>query len=215
MFEKRAPGSRGTGAPRNRGSELREKKPETGAPGNRGTGRKPQLRLPAGLRWALFLALGVAVTAAAGYLVAALVFFPAPLLPNERQVARVSGMSEDEARRELEKLGLVAEVIGREPHPTLPPGTVLWQDPTAGIAVPRGTTVTLVLSSGVPRVVVPDVRGFDIEIAQRMLAAAGLRVDGMDSLDVKGVPSGLAGSTFPAAGDSVIIGRSLMLHIAR
>jgi serine/threonine-protein kinase len=205
MFEKRAPKQRGAGAP--------EKK-SSGAPGHRGT-EKTRTRVPAGLRWAVFLVLGVAVTAAAGYLVAALVFFPAPLLPNERQVARVTGMSEDEARRELLTQGLTAEVTGREPHPTLPPGAVLWQDPSAGIAVPRGTMVSLVLSAGVPRVLVPDVRGYDIEFAQRLLMAAGLRVDGIDSLDVKGVPSGAAGGTNPAAGDSVLIGRSVLLHIAR
>jgi len=170
---------------------------------------------PGGIRGAIYLVVGVAVTVAAGYLVAALVFFPAPLLSSERQVARVTGMSEGEARRELEKQGLAAEVTGREPSPTVPPGAVLWQDPTSGVAVPRGTTVSLILASGVPRVLVPDVRGYDIEFAQRLLAAAGLRVDGIDSLDVKGVLSGAAGSTEPAAGDSVQIGRSILLHIAR
>lgn len=206
MFEKRAPGQRGTGGP---------KKKDAGGPGDRGTGTKTRVRLAPGLRWALLVTFGVAATAAAGYLVAALVFFPAPLLPNERQVARVTGMSEEEARRELDKQGLVVEVTGRETHPTLPPGAVLWQDPTPGVAVPRGSTVGLVLSAGVPRVVVPDVRGYDIEFAQRLLMAAGLRVDGIDSLDVKGVPAGVAGSTNPAAGDSVLIGHSITLHIAR
>ena len=106
-------------------------------------------------------------------------------------------------------------MTGREPSPSLPPGSVLWQDPTSGVAVPRGTIVSLILASGIPRVMVPDVRGFDVEFAQRLLMAAGLRVDGIDSLDVKGVPSGVAGSTDPAAGDSVLIGRSVLLHIAR
>jgi len=214
MFEKRTPGHPGTGGPEKKGTGAPGHR-GTGAPGHRGTDKKPRTRMPGGLRWAMFLVLGIAVTAAAGYLVAALVFFPAPLLPNERQVARVTGMTEDEARRELEKLGLTATVTGREPHPKLPPGAVLYQDPTAGVAVPRGTMVALVLSAGVPRVTVPDVRNYDIEFAQRLLMAAGLRVDGIDSLDVKGVPSGAAGSTNPAAGDSVLIGRSVQLHIAR
>ena len=90
MFEKRAPGQRGTGGP---------KKKDAGGPGNRGTGTKTRVRLAPGLRWALLVTFGVAATAAAGYLVAALVFFPAPLLPNERQVARVTGMSEEEYSR--------------------------------------------------------------------------------------------------------------------
>jgi len=203
MFEKLGSATGGTGVP---------KKPETG---DRRPGTGPLARLPAGARWALFLCLGVALTAAAGYLVAALVFFPAPLLPNERQVARVTGKSESSARRDLEAQGLTVEVAGREPSPTLPRGAVLWQDPPAGTAVPRGTLVSLILASGVPRVLVPDVRGYDIEFAQRLLTAAGLRVDGIDSLDVKGVPTGAAGSTSPAAGDSVLIGRSVQLHIAR
>jgi serine/threonine-protein kinase len=206
MFEKQTPGHLATGAPEMKG---------TGAPGHRATDKKPRTGMPGALRWTMFLFLGIAVTAAAGYLVAALVFFPAPLLPSERQVARVTGMTENEARRELEKQGLTAAVTGREPHPTLPTGAVLWQDPTAGVAVPRGTIVALVLSAGLPRVVVPDVRQYDIEFAQRLLMAAGLRVDGIDSLDVKGVPSGAAGSTNPAAGDSVLIGHSVQLHIAR
>ena len=203
MFESRVPGRRSTGAP---------KKPESGDR-RPGTGRLAQL--PAGLRWTLLLIVGVAVTAGAGYLVAALVFFPAPLLPNERQVARVNGKTEAQARRDLEKQGLTAEVTGHEPSPTVSSGLVLWQDPPSGVAVPRGTSVSLTLSSGIPRVVVPDVRGYDIDFAQQLLAAAGLRVDGVDSLDIKGVPSGAAGSTSPGVGDSVRIGRNVLLHIAR
>ena len=167
----------------------------------------------ANLKWALWLVAGIAVTAAAGYLVAALWLFPAPLLPNERQVARVSGMSENDARRELERHGLAAEVTAREPSPGSGEGTVVWQDPPPGVAVPRGTTVKLILSSGLPVVAVPDVRGFDAMFAQRLIAAAGLRVEGIDTLDVKGVPPGAAGGTSPAAGDSVLLGRGLILHL--
>ena len=172
-------------------------------------------RVPQGLRFALWLLLGVAVMGGAGYLVAAVWLFPAPLLPTERQVSRVGGMFEDRARRELERVGLGAEVSAREPHPLAAPGTVIWQDPPPGVAVPRGTAVSLVLSSGVPKVMVPDVRGYDPEFAQRLLAAVGLRVDGIDTLDIKGVPTGAAGSTDPSAGDSVLIGRSIFLHLAR
>jgi serine/threonine-protein kinase len=151
----------------------------------------------------------------AGYLVAAVWLFPAPLMPTERVVSRVGGMFEDRARRELERVGLAAEVTAREPDPLAAAGTVIWQDPPPGVAVPRGTAVSLVLSSGVPKVMVPDIRGYDPDFAQRMLAAVGLRVDGIDTLDIKGVPPGAAGGTDPQAGDSVLIGRSVFLHLAR
>jgi len=172
-------------------------------------------KLPPGARWALWLVLGVAATGVAGYLVAALVFFPAPLLPNERQVARVTGLNEAEARRDLERQGLLVEVAGREPNPNVPRGAVVWQDPPPGVAVPRGSTVQVALSAGEPRIVVPDVRGFDADFAQRMLTAIGLRVDGVDSVDTKDLEPGAASGTEPAAGDSVVIGRSIFLHLAK
>ena len=168
----------------------------------------------ANLKWAAWLAAGIAVTAGAGYLVAALWLFPAPLLPNERQVARVGGMMADDARRELERQGLVVEVTGREPSPNVGEGAVVWQDPPPGVAVPRGSTVKVILSAGLPVVAVPDVRGFEPLFAQRLIAAAGLRVEGIDTLDVKGVPPGAAGATTPAAGDSVLLGRGIILHLA-
>jgi len=155
------------------------------------------------------------VTGGAGYFVAALWLFPAPLLPNERQVARVGGLTESAARRALEQQGLTADVVAREPSPNITQGAVIWQDPPPGVAVPRGHQVRLVLSAGLPVVAVPDVRGYDAEFAQRLLAAAGLRVDGIDTVDVKGVAPGAAGSTDPRAGDSVLVGRTIILHLAR
>ncbi len=172
-------------------------------------------RLPKGMNWMIYLAIGVAVTAVAGYLVAALVFFPAPLLSNERAVNLVVGLVSLEAARDLEKNGLRDSITAREPHPTAPPGTVIWQDPPPGVAVPRGTLVSLVVSSGEPRVTVPDVRGYDQDIAQLILGAAGLHVDGIDSVDTKDVPSGRADSTSPGVGERLALGRAVMLHLAR
>jgi serine/threonine-protein kinase len=145
--------------------------------------------------------------------VAALIFFPAPLLPNEREVARVVGLSEDEATRELEHQALAPQIVAREPHPTLAPGRVLWQDPPAGVAVPRGTAVQLIVSGGPSKVLVPDVAGYDLEFAQRLIAAAGLKVELVDTVELKGAPSGFVGGSLPAAGDSVIAGRGVTLHL--
>ena len=172
-------------------------------------------KLPMRLRFLLWLIIGIAATAGAGYLVAALVFFPAPLLPSEREVPPVTGLSALAASRELQRQSLSDSVEGHEPDPVVAVGSVVWQDPPAGVAVPRGTMVNLVLSSGPPVLTVPDVRGYDAEIAQRLLKAAGFRVDGIDSVDVKDVPSGLAGGTTPAAGEHQPLGRALTLHLAR
>ncbi|HEY2804441.1 MAG TPA: PASTA domain-containing protein [Gemmatimonadales bacterium] len=170
-----------------------------------------RFRLP----WAVWLIIGVAATAATGYLVAALVFFPSPMLESERAVASVIGASERDAQNTLQHQGLRDTVIGREPHPTATPGQVIWQDPPAGVAVPRGSMVGVIVSSGTPTVLVPDVKGYDAEIAQLIVVAAGLRVDTSDSVDAKDVPQGAAENTTPPAGERVELRHLVTLHVAR
>jgi serine/threonine-protein kinase len=147
--------------------------------------------------------------------VAALVLFPAPLLPNERQVGRVLGLEVEAARQELDAAGLAAEIVASEPHPTAPSGTVFWQDPPSGVAVPSGAAVALTVSAGPPRIAVPDVFGLDLQLAGLLVAAAGLRVAAVDSVETKTVAAGIAVGSDPAARDSVPLGRSLVIHLAR
>ena len=147
------------------------------------------------VRRVVLLAGGVAATVLVGYLLAALLLFPAPLLPSEREVPRLIGSTAAEAALMLVRSGLKSEIADRERHPTFAAGTVIWQDPAPGVAVPRGSTVALTVSEGPPRVAVPDVRGLDADLAQRLLAAAGITVAGVDT--VAGVlPEGLAAAGF-------------------
>jgi serine/threonine-protein kinase len=160
---------------------------------------------------------GVALTAAAGYLLAALVLFPAPLLESERQVTQVFGLLEDDAIRALGRHQLMGEVTQREPHAQVPAGMVIWQDPPPGVTVPRGATVQLVVSTGPPKIAVPHVRGYALDLAQRLLTAAGLRVELVDTVSLKSpsAPSGTVGSTTPAAGDSLPARRGVTLHLVQ
>jgi len=167
------------------------------------------------LRRLVWVAVGVAVTAAAGYLLAALVLFPAPLLPNERVVPRLLGEPYVTAQGELARGGLRMEIAGRETHPTAAVGTVVWQDPPPAVAVPRGTIVSLTLSEGPPRATVPDVRGLDPDLAQRMLWGAGLGVEQADTVAGSQQPVGMAVGTTPPAGASVAAGGRVVLHLAK
>jgi serine/threonine-protein kinase len=153
--------------------------------------------------------------AVAGYLVAALYLFPAPLLPSERVVPRLVGLDERAAEAELARAELQATLAGREPHPSAAAGRVIWQDPVAGVAVPRGSRVALITSDGPPRVAVPDVRGYDELFARRLLAAAGLVVEAVDSVLVKDVTPGTVAGTVPAAGELQTVGRPVTLQLAR
>jgi hypothetical protein len=129
-------------------------------------------------RWAL-AALGAAV---AGYLVAYLVLFPAPLLPGHEPVPRLLGLSQGEAQTQLANASLRAHDGGTESHPVAPEGTVVWQDPPPGVLAPEQTAVTLVISRGPPKIPVPDVAGFDGAFASRLITAAGLTVSRSDSV---------------------------------
>jgi beta-lactam-binding protein with PASTA domain len=153
--------------------------------------------------------------AGAGYLLAALVLFPAPLLPNERAVPRLLGEPYAVAQGELARVGLAEEMAGREPHPTTPAGAVVWQDPPPGVTVPRGATVSLTLSAGPPRAAVPDVRGLDADLARRLLWGAGLRVEQVDTMPGSQQPAGIAVGTTPGAGDSITAGGTVVLHLAK
>jgi beta-lactam-binding protein with PASTA domain len=149
-----------------------------------------------------------------GYLLAALFLFPVPLLPSEREVPRLIGATAADAEVTLERFGLKSEIADRERHPTLAAGSVMWQDPAPGVAVPRGTIVALTLSEGPPRVAVPDVRALDADLAQRLLGAAGITVAIVDTVASQ-LPAGLAAGTAPGARDSVAVGSAVILHLSR
>jgi len=166
------------------------------------------------LRWWALLAAGIVIMGGAGYLVAALVLFPAPLLPNERQVPRILGLAEAAARSELGRADLAVQVVARESDPGAAAGTVIWQDPPPGVAVPKGATVALTLSRGLPRVAVPDVRGFDLGMAHRLLGALGLHSEAVDT-SLAALPSGTVAALEPAPGDSATLGSTVILHLAK
>ena len=173
----------------------------------------PELRVDrrSALRWA-----GYCVAAAlAGYLVAALLLFPAPILSSRHPVPRVLGLSRTDAMAVLQKAQLQPRDSGLEPHPTAPAGTVIWQDPPPGVDAPTGTRVELVTSNGPSKVAVPDVTGYDATMAQQILAAAGLTVARTDSVQAPNVAPGLVVITRPPSSSVANPGTGVVLVINR
>ena len=86
------------------------------------------------------------------------------------------GLSEDAARRELERLGLRVSSVQYQDDGRLERGLLARTDPAMGTHVPPGSSVVLHLSSGM--VAVPDVVGMSAPDARRQLAlsAPELRV---------------------------------------
>ncbi|HYT71937.1 MAG TPA: PASTA domain-containing protein [Gemmatimonadales bacterium] len=174
------------------------------------TWRLPRLDPKSARRWGAALAAAVL----AGYLTAYLIIFPAPILRRHQVVPRVLGLSLQEASDELRKARLRVQDGGAEPHPTVPQGSVIWQDPPPGVSATAGLRVTLVVSTGAPRIPVPDVAGLEGALAERIVAAAGLTVSQVESVQAA-VPQGIAMLTRPPATTVLAPGASVTLVVSR
>jgi beta-lactam-binding protein with PASTA domain/acyl-[acyl carrier protein]--UDP-N-acetylglucosamine O-acyltransferase len=79
---------------------------------------------------------------------------PAPVT-----VPEVAGTAEADARTAIEGRGLTVDPVSHETSCEVAGGVVLRSDPPGGTQVERGSAVGLVVSSGYPQAVVPDVSG--------------------------------------------------------
>ncbi|MGY1619807.1 Stk1 family PASTA domain-containing Ser/Thr kinase [Geodermatophilus sp. SYSU D00691] len=93
------------------------------------------------------------------------------------EIPDVIGSTPEAATATLEQLGFTVERADDGRSRDVAPGQVMavTPDPAAGPA-PYGSTVTIQVSAGVPRVEVPDVRGKDAAEATAILEGVGLKV---------------------------------------
>jgi beta-lactam-binding protein with PASTA domain/predicted Ser/Thr protein kinase len=96
--------------------------------------------------------------------------------PEERSVPSVVNMTRAQAGDALRQAGLALGEVEREPSSDVPRNRVISQDPDPGDFLPEGGEVDIIVSSGAPEVVVPDVLGDNKDEARAELEAAKLRV---------------------------------------
>ncbi len=93
--------------------------------------------------------------------------------PEEVQIPTdLVGMAEADAKKLLESLNLVVDVVQVESE-TIEAGRVVGTTPGPGATVASGATVELAVSTGPPPVAVPDVKGMTESQARRELEKAG------------------------------------------
>ena len=124
------------------------------------------------------MALALVAVGILALLVAAAVFGPMLLGsgPDERSVPTVLNMTKAEAEKALEDQGLKLGEIDREASEDVPKGRVVSQDPEPGEFLPAGDPVDVLISTGQPDVVMPDVLGDDKDDAKDELEELGLKV---------------------------------------
>jgi len=117
------------------------------------------------------------------------------------------------ARATLARQGFASR-YAYEPSWTVRKGSVVELRPGTGTRLHRPASVTIVLASGYPRSVVPDVRDSDLAPAEQQLAAHHLRFRLVYRLD-ESVSPGRVLDQLPAAGANVYQGARIRLVVAR
>ena len=148
--------------------------------------RKPRVKAEPGaaMRRLAWVLAALVVPFGLGYLIAAFILFPPRAeadgstsgeggIPVPSLVGRLSG----DAERDVRALGLSGlDDVVELPHPAVPAGQIIAQDPLPGQHLRPGAGVRVAVSSGPPRAAVPDVVGFTAERARLLLTRFGFTV---------------------------------------
>jgi beta-lactam-binding protein with PASTA domain len=132
--------------------------------------------------------------------------------PQQVAVPQVVGLTLSSARGRLSKAGLQASER-EENSDTVAEGRVISVSPPEGQKVDKGSSVTLVVSSGKPQVEVPDVVGKSFDEAQSNLQAAGFKVTRTDKESDK--DPGTVLSQNPKSGGRIDAGSTIALTVAK
>jgi eukaryotic-like serine/threonine-protein kinase len=127
-------------------------------------------------------------------------------------VPLVEGSVEHLAVQKVEDAGLKAHVV-RLPSETVQEGYVIQQNPAAGERIDKGNTVTLDVSTGRPKVVVPGVIGKQATDAVAALTAKGLVADVHHVNSDK--PTGEVTGQDPPAGKKVLKGEKVRINVSQ
>jgi serine/threonine-protein kinase len=122
-------------------------------------------------------------------------------------------MAVSDAERELESIGLAVAATELVSHPEYEQGRVVWQDPPPAVAVPEGARVSLAVSRGPRPVQVPDVTGYERDVAIQLIIAAGLSVSRVDT-GLAPAERGVVVSSDPTAGRSLNPGSGVGIFVS-
>ena len=136
---------------------------------------------------------------------------PIPPTPTVRAIAvpQLRGKTLEDARATLQAAGLTMTVQGVNVN--VDRNVVANQSPDAGVSLPAGSTVTLMVGTG--NVTVPDVAGRSRDQAIKLLQDDSFKVSVRERRDPR-VPAGQAIDTQPAAGLVIARGSPVELSIS-
>lgn len=131
--------------------------------------------------------------------------------PGQAEVPDVAGLERGVAERRIETAGFLAEVVMR-PSEEVEKGLVIRSDPPGGATAQQGSTVTLYVSSGVPRVRVPALVGLARDAAVARLEELDLEARVVERKDT--APAGQVLEQDPDPGSRVEVGSVVTLTVS-
>jgi serine/threonine-protein kinase len=134
--------------------------------------------------------------------------------PGSVKLPNVAGLSGTQALAKLGSLGL-HPTAQSAPSATVKQGVAISTSPAAGAAVPRGSAVTVVLSSGPQQASVPEVVGSPLADAKSALKAAGLKAGAVTQQISADQPAGTVLSQSDPAGTLLKAGEAVELTVAQ
>jgi RHS repeat-associated protein len=129
-------------------------------------------------------------------------------------VPDVVGQPQANAQAAIVGAGFLVGTIATASSDNVPAGSVISQSLPGGSAQPEGSAIDLVVSTGPPRVAVPDVVGLAQANAGAAIAAAGLAVGTITPASSDTVPAGDVISQSPAGGAAVLPGSTVDLFVS-
>jgi len=148
-----------------------------------------------------------------GYLVATRILFPKPPVVAEgTSVPQLVGHTVAGAEQDLAAVGLGSVITTPLPNGTVPEGLITAQSPLAGQQLRPGAQVRVAVSSGVPSVKVPDVRGFAAQRATLLLRGMGFEVS--DTVEESDLPAGRVTLVRPPPGSVVELPASVRIFVS-
>jgi eukaryotic-like serine/threonine-protein kinase len=130
-------------------------------------------------------------------------------------VPDVANKTLEEARELLTTAGLKSVVEDRQPHATIPQGSVISQDPAPPATIEEGGTVNLIVSLGPQIVTVPNVEGKSLTEAEKLITDEGLVVGTVSRRFSSTVPKDQVIDQEPEGGFETRAGSKVDLVVSR
>lgn len=132
---------------------------------------------------------------------------------NKVTVPNIVGMTLDNAKKELEKLGLnikVTETVESDKEEN----TILEMNPTGNTEAKKGDTIEVKISGGVAKIKVPDLRDYEINYIKDLLTQKGLDWNITEQYS-ENIKSGYLISQYPERDAEVTKGTTIELTISK